>query len=248
MAHRAFTTVLFLVPLAIPAVAQWGRGGSQDIRPRFRTTDSSDESGWCKLRLRVDGEVVVAMQRDRIQVRVLSGQPASDEGSECSSPLPARGFTDFEFDKTDGRGRAWVEDPLGPDNGRIVLRVRDGDGGSDKYTLEFKWRHERGLAGNDRWSDRSRWARDARFDIRTACRQELRARLRNDFRASPGRQLEERIRPANGSHEELTGRVEALRDGETRIVEYRCTADPRNGRIVDFDQRFLDSSGSPRRR
>lgn len=241
---RLFKIALFSLAVTAPAAAQWGSGSREEIRPRFRSTDRNEESGWCKLRIRVDGEVIVTMQRDRVQVRRLSGQPASDEGSECSSPLPAGGFTDFDFDKTDGRGHASVEEPLGPNNSRVVFRVRDGDGGSDKYTLEFKWRNDRSVGGRDRWDGGFGRNRGSSFDIRDACRDELRNRLR----APVGRQLEERIRPGDGAREELTGRVETVRDGETRVVEYRCVANPRQGRIIDFDHRYLEGRGIPSRR
>lgn len=249
MAHRNLASIILLsLAASVPAAAQWGRNAGEEIRPRFRSTDRNQESGWCKLRIRVDGEVIVTMQRDRVQVRPVSGQPASDEGSECSSPLPAGGFSEFDFDKTDGRGQASVEEPLGPSNPRLILRVRDGDGGSDKYTLEFKWRRDPNVAARDRQSGDYGRNRGSSFDLRDACRQELRNRLANNGRAQVGRQLEETIRPGNGPREELTGRAEAVLDGQTRIVEYRCVANPRQGRIIDFNHRFVESRGLPARR
>jgi hypothetical protein len=110
-----------------------------EFRPRFTSSLDSRE-GSCKLRLRIDDEAEVVMRGDRVFVRALRGAPARDVGSECTGPLPSRGIQDFEFEQTDGRGRAEViERPDRRNNSRLVIAVRDEKGGDDKYTLEFRW-------------------------------------------------------------------------------------------------------------
>ncbi|MCZ2074700.1 MAG: hypothetical protein HUU41_01495 [Bryobacteraceae bacterium] len=126
--------------------AQFG-SGDVTFTPRFDSTDWNRSSGECKIRVRIDDEAEVIVYGNQVSIRTLRGRAGTDAGSECTSPLPVGGVQDFNFRKTDGRGR--VDLTARPDNrsGRAVFRVRDSEGGDDKYTIEFRWSGASGLGG-----------------------------------------------------------------------------------------------------
>src|SRR5437016_5543383 len=96
--HRIGVSVL-LVGAALPAIA--------DTQFRVRQTNRDDiplGKGQCDIRLQVDNEVEVAVYRDVVSIRTLSGRDARDDGSECNAPLPDRDLRDFNFEVKDSRG------------------------------------------------------------------------------------------------------------------------------------------------
>jgi hypothetical protein len=133
------TAAVLVAAIAFAGLAAAQSVPTTEFRPRF-TSSLDAREGSCKLRLRIDDEVEVVMRGDRVFARAVRGAAARDVGSECTGPLPSRGIQDFEFQQTDGRGRAEViERPDRRNNSRVVIAVRDDKGGDDKYTLEFRW-------------------------------------------------------------------------------------------------------------
>src|ERR1051325_6780944 len=81
---------------AVPALA--------DTQFRVRRTNRDDISlgkGQCDIRLQVDNEVEVAVRREFVNVRTLSGRDATDDGSECNAALPDRDLQGFNFEVLD---------------------------------------------------------------------------------------------------------------------------------------------------
>ncbi|MDZ7640144.1 MAG: hypothetical protein U5J83_18145 [Bryobacterales bacterium] len=107
---------------------------------RMTRDDVPSGQGQCDLRFRVDNEVEVTLQADRVNIRPLAGQESRDEGSECNFPLPVGVVNNFRFEKMDGRGRVeLMEDPSQRRASRAIFNVRDSGGGADRYHVRVKW-------------------------------------------------------------------------------------------------------------
>ncbi len=244
---RLFTLIPFLAwALPLPVSAQLGRGNDMEFRPRFDSTNDRAGSGRCRIRVRIDDEAEVLMQGDRVVVRVISGGPARDVGSECTSPLP-RNLREFEFEKTDGRGRVdLVESP--ERNGRFIARIRDSKGGDDKYTLDFRWSGGGGFGsgggfggrdrdrgpftpgGRDRDRDRDRGSQAARL-----CQDAVRGRLATDYGESDADIRLNSLDDNLGSRDVLEGEARA-RNSRDRYA-FRCRVNLDTGRLRDVEVR-----------
>jgi len=89
---------LLILCAALPALA--------DTRFQVRRMTRNDVplgKGQCDIRLQVDNEVEVAVRRDQVSIRTISGRDARDDGSECNEPLPGRDFPGFNFQVMDSR-------------------------------------------------------------------------------------------------------------------------------------------------
>jgi hypothetical protein len=96
--------------------------------------------GQCDIRLEVDDQVEVAVHRDTVSVRRLSGQEARDDGSECNLPLPDRDLRDFNFEVIERRGEIALAEPPSPRNDFTALvRIRDSAGGFGRYHFRLSW-------------------------------------------------------------------------------------------------------------
>jgi hypothetical protein len=95
--------------------------------------------------LQVDDQVEVLLDREEAFVRTLSGQDARDEGSECSAPLPGREVAGFNFEVLEKRGDVQlVEAPSRRNDGKVIVRVRDPQGGFGRYIFRVSWALEGG--------------------------------------------------------------------------------------------------------
>jgi hypothetical protein len=112
----------------LASLAAWG-----DSRFRVAQVARNDlppGKGQCDIRLLIDDAVEVTVRRDMVAVRTLAGADASDDGSECSSPLPDRDLTGFHFQSVDGRGEVRLVEPPSPRNDvAAIVRIHDGPGG-----------------------------------------------------------------------------------------------------------------------
>ena len=80
---------------------------------RMKDYNEQSRDGRCVLRVRVDDEIDVELRGNSVLLRTITGRPGKDEGSECSQPLPAGGFTKFTFRGIDGRGEVrLVQEPF----------------------------------------------------------------------------------------------------------------------------------------
>jgi hypothetical protein len=96
--------------------------------------------GVCDIRLQVDNQVEVVVDGDRVYIRTLSGQDARDDGSECNAPLPGREVDGFNFDVKERRGDIQLaEPPTRRNGGKVVVRIRDGQGGFGRYIFRLSW-------------------------------------------------------------------------------------------------------------
>ena len=112
---------------------------------RMTRNDAPPGRGVCVIRLQVDNQVEVVLDREQAFVRTLAGQDARDEGSECSAPLPGREVDGFNFEVLEKRGDVQlVEAPSRRNGGKVIIRVRDGQGGFGRYILRVSWAMEGG--------------------------------------------------------------------------------------------------------
>jgi len=114
-----------------------------DTRFRVRQMNRDDVpfgKGQCDIRLQVDNEVEVAVQRDVVSIHTISGQEARDDGSECNQPLPDRDLRGFQFEVKDSRNDIrLVSEPSRRNDFTAIVRIRDGAGGFGRYHFRLSW-------------------------------------------------------------------------------------------------------------
>jgi hypothetical protein len=129
-------TTLLGAAVLVPALA-WGE--EVTFTPRQRNWDERSNKGECTIRVWVDDEAEVDLRGREVRIRTLTGQPARDDGSECTQPLPAN-VTRFEFRGIDGRGEVrLVQEPDARNNWTAVVNIRDRKGGGEGYTYRLRW-------------------------------------------------------------------------------------------------------------
>jgi hypothetical protein len=107
---------------------------------RMKEWNESARDGKCILRVMVDDEVDVELQRDTVLIRRITGQPGRDDGSECTQPLPQSYFTRFAFRGIDGRGEVRLAQEPRPGNSfTAIVTIRDPKRGQEGYTFELSW-------------------------------------------------------------------------------------------------------------
>ena len=126
---------------ALPALA--------DTRFQIRRMTRDDVplgKGQCDIRLQVDNEVEVAVQRDLLTVRTISGRDARDDGSECNAPLPDRDLEAFNFEVKDSRNEIrLLAEPSRRNDFTAIVRIRDSSGGEGRYHFRLTWQ----ITGSD---------------------------------------------------------------------------------------------------
>ena len=120
---------------AVPAVAD------SNFRIRQMTrNDVPAGKGQCDIRLQVDNEVEVAVRRDSVSIRTLSGRDAYDDGSECNAPLPDRDVVDFRFEVVESRNDIrLLAEPSRRNDFSAILHIRDTSGGQGRYHFRLSW-------------------------------------------------------------------------------------------------------------
>jgi hypothetical protein len=120
---------------ALPALA--------DTRFQIRRMARDDVplgKGQCDIRLQVDNEVEVAVRRDLVTVRTISGRDARDDGSECNGPLPDRDLEAFNFEVMDSRNDIrLLAEPSRRNDFTAIVRIRDSSGGEGRYHFRLTW-------------------------------------------------------------------------------------------------------------
>jgi hypothetical protein len=119
----------------LPAVA--------DTRFRIQKMARNDVppgKGQCDIRLQVDDQVEVAVRRDEVSIRTISGRDARDDGSECNAPLPDRGIQAFNFEVKDSRNEIrMLAEPSPRNDFTTIVRIRDSDSGYGRYHFRLSW-------------------------------------------------------------------------------------------------------------
>lgn len=109
--------------------------------------DGPPGRGVCEIRLQVDNQSEITVDGDRVYMRTLSGQDGRDDGSACTVPLPGREVPGFNFEILERRGDIQlVEGPTRRNGGKVVVRVRDSQGGFGRYIFRISWAME-GVGG-----------------------------------------------------------------------------------------------------
>lgn len=139
---------LFIAGIALLAGLNAAHADTDFQARRMTRSDVPLGKGQCDIRLRVDGEVEVSVQMDRVHVRTISGRDAVDAGSECNEPMPARLLEGFNFEVQDGRGEIKLLSPPDRQSGfRSVVRIRDSQGGDGRYHFRLSWTLDGGGPG-----------------------------------------------------------------------------------------------------
>lgn len=115
-------------------------GDTQFRINRMTRDDVPAGKGQCDIRLQVDDQVEVAVRRDTVSIRTLSGRDARDDGSECNQPLPDRDVQSFLFEVKESRNEIrLVEEPDRRNHFAAIVRIRDNDGGYGRYHFRLTW-------------------------------------------------------------------------------------------------------------
>ena len=124
-----------LLAAALPAMAQ-----VQFRIARMTRNDVPPGKGQCDIRLQVDNEIEVAVRRDLVNIRVLSGQNPRDDGSECNAPLPDRDIEGFNFEVRDSRNEIrLIEPPSRRNDFTAIVHIRDSAPGFGRYVFRLSW-------------------------------------------------------------------------------------------------------------
>jgi hypothetical protein len=160
--------ITLAVLAAIPAWADTHFRVAQMTR-----NDVPPGKGQCDIRLQVDNEVEVAVRRDTVNIRTLSGQDARNDGSECNFPLPDRELRGFNFQSVESRNEMRLVEPPSPRNDfAVIVRIRDSAAGSGRYHFRLNWdaapveerRSPEGFAWNNAISFRGRGQGESRLN------------------------------------------------------------------------------------
>jgi len=128
------------IGIALLAAALPGMAQVQFRVARMTRNDVPAGKGQCDIRLQVDDQVDVAVHRDMVNIRVLSGQDPRDDGSECNAPLPDRDFQGFRFEVMDSRNEIrLIEEPSRRNDFTAVVHIRDSASGYGRYHFRLSW-------------------------------------------------------------------------------------------------------------
>lgn len=96
--------------------------------------------GQCDIRLQVDNEIEVAVHRQMVSIRTLSGQEPRDDGSECNAPLPDRDIQGFNFEVKESRNEIrLIAEPNRRNDFTAVVHIRDSASGFGRYHFRLSW-------------------------------------------------------------------------------------------------------------
>ena len=144
---------------------------------RASITGGTGDVGKCTIEVRVDQAAEVEVSGDTGRIRTFSGQPASWDRFDCTSPIP-RNPSDFRFRGIDGRGNVQLVNDPRSGRGVAVVRIEDPKGGAERYTFDLEWRggsdynsggYNRGNSAygrDDRYHPDDRYAQDGRYSSR----------------------------------------------------------------------------------
>ena len=114
-----------------------------DTRIQIRRMTRDDVplgKGQCDIRLQVDNEVEVAVRRDLLTVRTISGRDARDDGSECNAPMPDRDLEGFNCEVKESRNDIrLLAEPSRRNDFTAIVRIRDSSGGEGRYHFRLTW-------------------------------------------------------------------------------------------------------------
>ena len=96
----------------------------------------------------MDIETIVHVRGEKVAFETMAGRPSSDEGTECSQPLPGgNGLANFKFRGVDGRGeQTLLEAPSADNSWTAKIRIRYSQGGDEGYTSRIEWDNRGGLS------------------------------------------------------------------------------------------------------
>lgn len=128
---NAFQQMLYSVRVQSDNNASDNRSGND---PSYRGPGKMTWRG------RVDNDVELSVQGNRVRSRERGGSPTVNEQVSFSSPLP-RADVRVSVSKRDGRGQvSVVEQPNSSNNYTALIKIDDDKGGADDYEIEVEWK------------------------------------------------------------------------------------------------------------
>lgn len=221
-------TVALLLTTGTPLLA--------DIQ--FRTSRMNREIprgvGQCDIRLQIDREAEVRVNKDLVSVRTIVGREARNEGSECSEPLPDRDVQGFNFEVRDSRGEILLLSPPSPRNGYSALvRIRDNAGGAGRYYFRLSWRTG-GYFRESPGPDRSRIGKRAAIEI---CQDAAVSRIVNEHRYGDVSVIDIRVDDRPGKRDRVAGEARARRGFREASFTFWCAVDFDSGNVRSVEVR-----------
>ena len=192
--------------------------------------------GQCDIRLQVDGEAEVSVEGDRVLIRTISGRDARDDGSECNEPLPYGEVRNFAYEVRDSRGEIALLDQPSRRSGRVVVRIRDSQGGEGRYHFRLTW--DMAGSGNLRPGFVGGPPAATRFGVNeaiSACDDAVRAKIFNDFRFPRVDIRNSRADDRPGRNDYILGEAYGQRGGTKAAFTFFCRVDFSSGRVRSVD-------------
>jgi hypothetical protein len=200
--------------------------------------------GMCRLRVWVDDRARIRLRGDRIDVETDSGQRSYDQGSVCTQPLPTHPVDDFHIVVERGRGQ--VSDVRQPERRNAyagAATIYDPQDGGASYQIVMAWRDPGAVVGSYAppviEPTAPVIADNGTYDEVRACQDRVRARFldRNASRDSYIEFDSAPVREYIGSETRarIRGGAWAHNRNESRRIDYRCTIDDRNERVLSAE-------------
>jgi hypothetical protein len=192
--------------------------------------------GQCDIRLQIDGEAEVSVEGDRVVIRTISGRDGRDDGSECNEPLPYGEVRNFNYEVKDSRGEIVLLDQPSRRSGRVVVRIRDSQGGEGRYHFRLSW--DMTGSGNLRPGFGGGPPQAARFGVNEAistCNDAVRAKIFNDFRFPRVDIRNTRADDRPGRNDYILGEAYGQRGGANAAFTFFCRVDFSSGRVRSVD-------------
>jgi hypothetical protein len=216
---------------------------------RMTRTDVPLGVGQCDIRVMIDNEADVSVQGDRVYIRTLQGREGRDAGSECNMPLP-RGFMDgFNFQMMDGRGdMTLISEPTSRFGSGAVVRIRDNQGGEDRYHFRISWNDRGATTSNSPnrpgrgWGRGGRWGntQGLRFSEQDAvglCNDTVQDSISRDYRYNNVQILNSYPDNRSGVNEWITGEAVARRGFFSQDFTFACRVNYNRGTVTSLDIR-----------
>ena len=130
-----YCVIILALLTAIPACAD----------SRFRITvmqqaGLASGKAQCDIRLEIDNEVEITVRRDLVMIHTVSGQDATDDGSDCSAPLADKEMPNFAVQPVDNRSEIKVlQKPSAGNDYAVVVRIVDAASGFGRYHFRLSW-------------------------------------------------------------------------------------------------------------
>ncbi len=204
------------------------------------TGNGGQDKGKCTIEVTVDGVAEVQIRGTNAILRNISGQLPQWRRFECNSPMPNRP-TAFKFSGIDGRGKQQlVVDPA--QGGVAVVRIEDGDGGSEGYTFDVEWQggssggpfdigaFGQGQAGQGQVGQGQVGGMTSADGV-AVCQQEILRQATQRFSSSDVYFRRTQVENNRGNQNRVRGTIDVNRGPNRERYRFNCVVNLANGRV-----------------